>query len=88
VAEFGWRLDRARQLSAGNRETIDQNLRRRHPALNGMDQAGRCRWLGEKTGLSASAVARSLYGEESKEQDFVKSTYVLQRLAALLKRKE
>ncbi len=82
TAEFGWRVDGGRKLFEDNRGAIEQAWRRRHPGLNGMDLAARCEWIGEKSGLTASSVQRTLYGEVVAEQDFIKATMVLQRLVS------
>ncbi|OOZ37035.1 DUF4350 domain-containing protein [Solemya velesiana gill symbiont] len=82
TAEFGWRVDRGRQLFENNRSVIEQAWRKRHPGLNGMEIGQRCEWIGEKSGLTANAVYRTLYGEVAAEQDFIKATMVLQRLVS------
>jgi hypothetical protein len=84
-AQFSWRIDRAQQLFQANRETIEQGWRRRHPQLNGLEQAERCEWIAEKSGIVATAIERSLYGEISSEQDFIRASSVLQKLAAQVK---
>ena len=84
-AQFSWRIDRAKQLFQANRETIEQAWRRRHPQLNTLQQAERCEWVGEKSGIAAGAIERSLYGEINSEQDFIRASSVLQKLAAQVK---
>jgi hypothetical protein len=84
TAQYGWRTNRSQQLFINNRDTIEQAWRRRHPGLNRMERTMRCEWIGEKSGLSASAVERVLYGEFSAEEDFIRASSVLQRLAASL----
>lgn len=80
-AEFSWRIDQAQLLLHANRDSIEQAWRRRHPQLNGLGQAQRCEWIGEKSGLAARAIERTLYGELTTEQDFVRASSVLQQLA-------
>lgn len=84
-AQFGWRIDRAKQLFTENRAAIEQAWRRRHPQLNGLQQDERCAWIGEKSDISAHAVERSLYGEIVSEQDFIRASSVLQKLATQVK---
>jgi len=86
-AEYSWRIDKARQLCSDNRNAIEQAWRRRHPQLNTLEQAPRCEWIGEKSGIAARAVERTLYGEVNSEQDFIRASAVLQRLAARLERR-
>lgn len=80
-AEYSWRIDRARQLFADNRHAVEQAWRRRHPELNSMDRNEYCEWIGEKTGIAARAVERTLFGDIKSEQDFIRATAVMQRLA-------
>ncbi len=88
TAQYGWRTNRSQQLFIDNRDTLEQAWRRRHPGLNSMEKTQRCEWIGEKTGLSASAVERVLYGEFTAEEDFIRASSVLQRLAARLHNKQ
>ncbi len=88
TAQYGWRTNRSQQLFIDNRDTLEQAWRRRHPGLNNMSKTQRCEWIGEKTGLSASAVERVLYGEFTAEEDFIRASSVLQRLAARLHNKQ
>lgn len=88
TAQYGWRTNRSQQLFIDNRDTLEQAWRRRHPGLNSMEQTKRCEWIGEKTGLTTSAVERVLYGEFSAEEDFIRASSVLQRLAASLHSKQ
>ncbi len=81
TAEYSWRTDKARKLFADNRHAIEQAWRRRHPQLNQLEPQGRSEWIGDKTGLSSGAVERTLYGDIATEQDFIRATAVLQRLA-------
>lgn len=81
AANYSWRIDKARQLVADNRTAVEHAWRRRHPQLNSMDRRECCEWIGEKTGISASAIERTLYGEITSEQDFIRATSVMQRLA-------
>jgi len=81
-AAFSWRIDRARALLRDNRDSVEQAWRRRHPQLNTLDQQQRCAWIGEKSGLAARAIERTLYGELEAEQDFIRASSVLQQLAA------
>ncbi len=81
-AMFSWRIDRAQQMFLNNRESVEQAWRRRHPQLNGLEQAQRCEWIGEKSGISPSAIERTLYGNVVSEQDFIRASSVLQQLAA------
>ena len=85
TAEYSWRIDKARQLFADNRHAVEQAWRRRYPQLNIMEQAARCEWIGEKCGITTRAVERTLYGEIASEQDFIKASAVLQRLAVRVK---
>ncbi len=88
TAQYGWRTNRSQQLFIDNRDTLERAWRRRHPGLNSMKKTQRCEWIGEKTGLSASAVERVLYGEFTAEEDFIRASSVLQRLAARLHNKQ
>ncbi len=88
TAQYGWRTNRSQQLFIDNRDTLERAWRRRHPGLNSMKKTQRCEWIGEKTGLSASAVERVLYGEFTAEEDFIRASSVLQRLAARLHHKQ
>ncbi|GGK69863.1 DUF4350 domain-containing protein [Amphritea balenae] len=88
TASYAWRIDRGRGMFESNRQALEQAWRRRHPVLNPMTQAQRGEWIGEKTGMTASAVERSLYHSIDKDQDFIKATLVLQQLASGLKQRE
>lgn len=81
AAEYSWRVDNARQLLADNRSAVEQAWSRRHPQMNSFDQQQRCEWLSEKSGIAARAIERTLYGEITSEQDFIRATAVLQKLA-------
>lgn len=81
TAEYSWRIDKAKRLFSDNRHAIEQAWRRRHPQLSSLEQSRRCEWIGEKAGLTASAVERSLYGEIKNEDDFIRATAVMQQLA-------
>ena len=87
-ATYAWRIDKGSKLFADNRSAVEKAWRRRHPLLNAMDTEQFCEWIGEKTGMSASAIARTLYGEIGKEQDFIRATAVLQKLAIGLNKRE
>ncbi|MCG8426415.1 MAG: hypothetical protein MI754_03555, partial [Chromatiales bacterium] len=87
TAEFAWRVDRGQRLFEENRNVIEHAWRRRHPVLNALTVNKRCEWIGDKTGLTASAIERTLYGDVAKEQDFIKATAVLQRLTVGLRQK-
>jgi hypothetical protein len=82
TAEYSWRVDKAQQLFADNRHAIEQAWHRRHPQLNTMERNECCQWIAERTGISASAVERTLYGDITSEQDFIRATAVMQQLAA------
>lgn len=84
TAIYSWRIDKAHQLFSDNRKAIEQAWRRRHPQLGNMTQNERCQWIGEKTGISASAVERTLYSEIANEQDFIRASAVMQQLAAII----
>ncbi|WP_299201422.1 DUF4350 domain-containing protein [uncultured Amphritea sp.] len=88
TASYAWRIDRGYSLFENNRKALEQSWRKRHPALNSMDNSQRAAWIGEKTGMVASAVERSLYHTIAKDQDFIKATLVLQQLASSLKQRE
>ena len=88
TAQYGWRTNRSQQLFISNRDTIEQAWRKRHPGLNSMEKIARCTWIGEKSGLAASTVERVLYGEFTAEEDFIRASSVLQRLAARLQNKQ
>ena len=88
TAAYAWRIDRGQALFESNRQALEKSWRKRHPALNSMDQAQRSEWIGEKTGMSGRAVERSLYHVIDKDQDFIKATLVLQQLASGLKQRE
>lgn len=81
TAEYSWRTDKAKQLFDDNRNAVEQAWRRRHPQLNSLGQEERCEWIGDKTGLAARAVERTLYDVISTEQDFIRATAVMQKLA-------
>ncbi|MEH6578178.1 MAG: DUF4350 domain-containing protein [Amphritea sp.] len=87
-ATYAWRIDKGSKLFAENRSAVEKAWRHRHPLLNAMDTEQLCEWIGEKTGISASAIARTLYGEIGKEQDFIRATAVLQKLAIGLNKRE
>lgn len=80
-AEYSWRIDKARVLFANNRHAVEQAWRRRHPQLGSMEQNERSEWIGEKVGITARAVERTLYGDITSEQDFIRASAVLQKLA-------
>lgn len=84
-AAFGWRTDRARGLFQANRDGIELAWRRRHPQLNTLGQAERCAWIGEKSGIAAGAIERTLYSEQGSEQDLIRASAVLQQLALQLR---
>ncbi|MFO7594335.1 MAG: DUF4350 domain-containing protein [Pseudomonadota bacterium] len=81
TAEYSWRIDKAKRLLSDNRHAIEQSWRRRHPQLNSLEQEQRCEWIGEKAGIAASAVERTLYGDIKNEEDFIRATAVMQQLA-------
>ncbi len=80
-ANYSWRIDKARRLFSDNRHAVEQAWRRCHPQLNSMSETQCCAWIGEKTGITAAAIQRTLYGEIASEQDFIRASSVLQRLA-------
>jgi len=84
TAVYSWRVDKARQLFHDNRKAVEQAWRRRHPQLGNMTQDERCQWIGEKAGISASAVERTFYSEIASEQDFIRASAVMQQLAATI----
>jgi len=86
-AEYSWHIDRAQRLFDDNRDAIEQAWRRRHPQLNSLTQEARCEWIGEKIGISSRAVERSLYQTITTEQDFIRASAMLQRLAAAVSRR-
>lgn len=88
TAHYAWRIDRGYSLFENNRKALELAWRKRHPTLNPMDNRQRAEWIGEKTGMVATAVERSLYHEIAKDQDFIKATLVLQQLASGLKQRE
>ncbi|SEQ66432.1 hypothetical protein SAMN03080615_02253 [Amphritea atlantica] len=88
TAHYAWRIDKGYTLFENNRRALELAWRKRHPALNPMDESQRAEWIGEKTGMAATAVERSLYHEITKDQDFIKATLVLQQLASGLKQRE
>lgn len=81
TANYSWRIDKARQLFTDNRHAVEQAWRRRHPQLTTMNKHECCEWISEKTGMTANAIERTLYGDIATEQDFIRATAVLQRLA-------
>lgn len=85
-ANYSWRIDRAQELFEANRKATEQAWRRRHPQLNTLEQKERCAWIGEKTGIAPRAIERTLYEKVSSEQDFIRATFVLQRLATRINR--
>ena len=87
-AAYAWRIDRGQQMLENNRNALEQAWRRRHPVLNNMTPEQRSDWLAEKTGMTASAISRTLYGDIDKEQDFIKATLVLQQLTSGLQKRE
>lgn len=80
-AEYSWRIDKARVLFANNRLAVEQAWRRRHPQLGSMEQNERCEWIGEKIGITGRAVERTLYDDITSEQDFIRASAVMQKLA-------
>ncbi|WP_372597811.1 DUF4350 domain-containing protein [Amphritea sp.] len=88
TAHYAWRIDRGYSLFENNRKALELGWRKRHPSLNPMNNSQRAEWIGEKTGMAAAAVERSLYHEITKDQDFIKATLVLQQLASGLKQRE
>ena len=81
AAAFSWRIDRGHQLFETSRRAIDQEWQRRHPVLSQLDKQGRCEWIAEQTGLSARAVESALYADYAGEQEFIRISSVLQKLA-------
>lgn len=80
-AQYSWRVDKARQLFSDNRSAVEQAWRRRHPQLNSLSEEQRCDWIAEQSGLATNAIRRTLYGDISVEQDFIRASSILQRLA-------
>ncbi|MEJ1381908.1 MAG: DUF4350 domain-containing protein [Candidatus Sedimenticola sp. (ex Thyasira tokunagai)] len=81
AASFSWRVDRAQKMFESSRRAVEQEWQRRHPILARLDRRERCEWIGEQTGLSARAVESALYGDYSVEQEFIRISSVLQKLA-------
>ncbi|MCV6610047.1 MAG: DUF4350 domain-containing protein [Amphritea sp.] len=87
-AAYAWRIDKGQKMLEDNRTALEQAWRRRHPVLNSMTQEQRSDWLAEKTGMAASAISRTLYGDIDKELDFIKATLVMQQLTSGLQKRE
>ncbi|MES9905440.1 MAG: DUF4350 domain-containing protein [Sedimenticola sp.] len=81
AAAFAWRVDQGQKMFESSRCAIEQEWQRRHPILARLDRKERCEWIGEQTGLSARAVESALYGDYSGEQEFIRISSVLQKLA-------
>ena len=55
-----------------------------HPLLQRMEQAERCQWLAERTGLTAHSIEQALYAQEGEGGQLVKRSIYLQRLLSAL----
>lgn len=83
AADYAWHTDRARRMFQASRSAIDQEWHRRHPILGQLEPAEKCEWIAERTGLAPRAVESALYADYAGEQEFIKMSAVLQKLATL-----
>jgi hypothetical protein len=83
-AEFNWRIDpKAGQLQQARRQ-VEKRWIASHPQLQRLDEASRCQWLAERTGMSAEAIEAALYRNHRETGQLVKTTAYLQRLMTAL----
>ena len=80
AAAYAWSVDRAQRLLAGFRDASVRGWERRHHQLARLDQKARCRWIAERSGLTAQEVELALYEEVGSEQDFVRVSAAQQRV--------
>lgn len=83
AADYAWHTDSARRMFEASRSAIDQEWQRRHPILGQLDPKAKCQWIAERTGLAPRAVESALYTDYDGEQEFIKMSAVLQKLATL-----
>jgi hypothetical protein len=83
-AEFSWRIDPRQGSLEGARRQVEKRWLASHPHLQRLEQAARCQWLAERSGLTPEAVEASLYQSLSEGGQLIKSTINLQRLLAAL----
>ncbi len=88
AADYAWQTDRAAAMLTRSQKALDQAWRRRHPALDRMGRRERCERIAERAGVAAVAVAAALYGRADKEQVFIRTSAVQQRLLARISHQE
>ncbi|MDJ0807214.1 MAG: DUF4350 domain-containing protein [Gammaproteobacteria bacterium] len=84
AAEFRWRQDRAVGLLESTRRQLEHRWLLSHPALQTMDRPERCRWLAERTGLSALSIEAALYAEQRQDAGLIENSVIQQRLLTAL----
>ncbi len=84
AAEYVWRIDPSKGLLQVVRKQVEKRWLTTHPLLQRMEQAERCQWLAERTGLTANSVEQALYAEEGDGGQLVKRSIYLQRLLSAL----
>jgi hypothetical protein len=83
-AEFNWRIDPSAGLLQQARKQVERRWLASHPQLQRLDEAARCRWLAERTGMTAEAIDLALYRSQKEIGQLVKTSANLQRLLAAL----
>ena len=84
AAEFLWKQDRAAGLLQRSQRQLENRWLSSHPHLQRMDQAERCRWLAERTGLSSLSIQKALYGEQRHARGLIETSVIQQQLLAAL----
>jgi len=88
AAGYAWRVDRARQMSGGSRQSVLRAWVLKHPALQDMDRATRCDWIAGHSGLPAGEVEFALYAEARDERELIRISAARQGLLAALTRRK
>jgi hypothetical protein len=84
AAEYNWRNDPAAGYLQRARDQVERRWMVSHPQLHRLDQAARCEWLAEHTGMSTEAIRLALYDAQKDAGSLVKITANLQRLLSAL----
>jgi hypothetical protein len=83
-AEFNWRIDPSAGLLRQARKQVERRWLASHPQLQRLDEAARCHWLAEHTGMTPEAIDLALYRSQKEPGQLVKTSANLQRLLAAL----
>jgi hypothetical protein len=84
AAEYNWRFDPKAGYLQRAREQVEKRWLASHPQLHRLDQAARCQWLAEHTGITPEAISLALYDDQKDAGSLVKITANLQRLLSAL----